>query len=74
MVLDYHYGDADKTDDAFASAAHVTKLDLDNNRIVVVAMEPRAGVGDYDKTSDRYTLHVPTPGRVRQPRAARRRC
>ena len=31
-------------------------------RVAVVAMEPRAGVGDYDKARDFYTLHVPTQG------------
>jgi carbon-monoxide dehydrogenase large subunit len=62
VVLDYHYGDTAKTDAAFASAAHVVSLDLDNTRVAVVAMEPRVGVGVYDKTADRYTLHVPTQG------------
>jgi carbon-monoxide dehydrogenase large subunit len=62
MVLDYHYGDTAKVDEAFAQAAHVTKLDLDNTRVAVVAMEPRAGIGDYDKKRDLYTLHVPTQG------------
>jgi carbon-monoxide dehydrogenase large subunit len=62
MVLDYYYGDAAKTEAAFAAAAHVARLDLDNTRIAVVAMEPRAGVGVYDKARDFYTLHVPTQG------------
>ena len=62
MVLDYHYGDTAKVDEAFAKAAHVAKLDLDNTRVAVVAMEPRAGIGDYDKKRDFYTLHVPTQG------------
>jgi carbon-monoxide dehydrogenase large subunit len=62
MVLDYHYGDTAKVDEAFAKAAHTVKLDLDNTRVAVVAMEPRAGVGDYDKARDFYTLHVPTQG------------
>src|SRR5262245_29628743 len=57
MVLDYHYGDTAKVDAAFASAAHIVKLDLDNTRVAVVAMEPRAGVGVYDKAKDFYTLH-----------------
>jgi carbon-monoxide dehydrogenase large subunit len=62
MVLDYHYGDTAKVDAAFAAAAHTVKLDLDNTRVAVVAMEPRAGIGDYDKARDFYTLHVPTQG------------
>src|SRR4029453_2183358 len=62
MVLDYHYGDTAKVDEAFARAAHVARLDLDNTRVAVVAMEPRAGIGDYDKKRDFHTLHVPTQG------------
>src|SRR6476660_5173991 len=62
VALDYHYGDAAKIDAAFASAAHVTKLDIVNTRVAVVAMEPRAGLASYDKTSERYTIQVPTQG------------
>ncbi len=62
MVLDFHYGETPKVDEAFARAAHVAKLELDNTRVAVVAMEPRSGIGDYDKTRDFYTLHVPTQG------------
>jgi carbon-monoxide dehydrogenase large subunit len=62
VALDYHYGDAAKVDAAFASAAHVTKLDIVNTRIAVVAMEPRVALGHYDKASERYTLQVPTQG------------
>ena len=39
-VLDYAYGDADKVAQAFAAAAHVTKLKLDITRVVVAPMEP----------------------------------
>jgi carbon-monoxide dehydrogenase large subunit len=62
VALDYHYGDAAKIDAAFASAAHVTKLDMVNTRVAVVAMEPRVALGAYDKTSERYTIQVPTQG------------
>lgn len=62
MVLDYHYGDTARVDEAFTRAAHTVKLDLDNTRVAVVAMEPRAGIGDYNKARDFYTLHVPTQG------------
>jgi carbon-monoxide dehydrogenase large subunit len=62
VALDYHYGDADKVEAAFASAAHVTKLDMTNTRVAVVAMEPRAALASWDKTSERYTMQVPTQG------------
>jgi carbon-monoxide dehydrogenase large subunit len=62
VALDYHYGDAAKVEAAFASAAHVTKLDITNTRVAVVAMEPRAALASYDKASERYTIQVPTQG------------
>jgi carbon-monoxide dehydrogenase large subunit len=62
VALDYHYGDADAVNAAFASAAHVTKLDIVNTRVAVVPMEPRAAIADYDKAKDHYTLHLPTQG------------
>src|SRR2546421_11732067 len=62
VALDYHYGEAAKVEAVFASAAHVAKLDIVNTRVAVVAMEPRAGLASYDKSSDRYTIHVPTQG------------
>jgi aerobic carbon-monoxide dehydrogenase large subunit len=62
VALDYHYGDTAKVDAAFASAAHVTKLDIVNTRVAVVPMEPRVALGHYDKATERYTLQVPTQG------------
>jgi aerobic carbon-monoxide dehydrogenase large subunit len=62
VALDYHYGDAAKVDAAFAGAAHVTRLDIVNTRVAVVAMEPRAALASYDKASERYTIQVPTQG------------
>jgi carbon-monoxide dehydrogenase large subunit len=62
LALDYHYGDTDQVNAAFARAAHVTGLKLVNSRVVVNAMEPRAAVGVYDKASGRFSLHVPSQG------------
>jgi carbon-monoxide dehydrogenase large subunit len=62
QVQDFHFGDSAKVAEAFASAAHVTKLDIRNNRIVVCAMEPRSAIGEYDAESSRYTLHVGSQG------------
>jgi aerobic carbon-monoxide dehydrogenase large subunit len=62
VALDYHYGDAARIDAAFAAAAHVTKIDIVNNRIAVVAMEPRAALASYDAASERFTIQVPTQG------------
>jgi aerobic carbon-monoxide dehydrogenase large subunit len=62
VALDYHYGDAAKVEAAFAGAVHVTKLDITNTRVAVVAMEPRAALASYDRASERYTIQVPTQG------------
>lgn len=62
VALDYHYGDTEKVEAAFAGAAHVTSLDIINTRVAVVPMEPRAGLASYDKISGRYTIQVPTQG------------
>ncbi len=51
-------GDKAQVDAAFAGAAHVTKLDLINNRLVPNAMEPRAAIGAYNRATDDYTLYV----------------
>jgi len=60
IVLDYHYGDADKVAAAFAQAAHVTRLELVNSRLVVNAMEPRAAIAVHDSGS--YTFHAGCQG------------
>jgi aerobic carbon-monoxide dehydrogenase large subunit len=56
MCFDWEFGDKAATDAAFASAAHITKIDLINNRLVPNAMEPRAATGIYDEAMDEYTL------------------
>ncbi|MFN4170479.1 MAG: xanthine dehydrogenase family protein molybdopterin-binding subunit [Pseudorhodobacter sp.] len=45
-------------DEAFAKAAHVTTLELVNNRLVANPMEPRVAVGDFESHSDQYTLYT----------------
>jgi carbon-monoxide dehydrogenase large subunit len=60
IALDYHYGDSAQVAAAFARAAHVTRLQLVNNRVVVNAMEPRAAVALYE--NERFTLYVPSQG------------
>ncbi|HVR93778.1 MAG TPA: xanthine dehydrogenase family protein molybdopterin-binding subunit [Casimicrobiaceae bacterium] len=51
-------GDKAATDAAFAKAAHVTKLDIVNNRLIPNAIEPRAAVASYDRADESYTLYV----------------
>ncbi len=62
VCLDYHFGDAKKVAAAFAGAAHVTRLDIANNRLVVCAMEPRSALADFDAKAGRWTLNVGCQG------------
>ena len=56
----YHWalGDKAATDAAFAKAAHVTKIDIVNNRLIPNAIEPRAAVASYNRSQEEYTLYV----------------
>src|SRR5215471_5764274 len=51
-------GDKAAVDAAFAKAAHVTKIDIVNNRLIPNAIEPRAAVAAYSRAEDAYTLYV----------------
>jgi aerobic carbon-monoxide dehydrogenase large subunit len=62
LCLDFHYGDPETVLAAFAGAAHVTRLSLRNNRIVVCAMEPRSAIGEYDADKDRLVLRLGCQG------------
>lgn len=60
VVLDWSFGDHDAVDKAFAGAAHVTRLRVVNNRVMVVAMEPRGAVISYD--TERWTVTAGSQG------------
>jgi carbon-monoxide dehydrogenase large subunit len=62
LCLDWRFGDDGAAERAFAEAAHVSRVRLVNNRIVVAAMEPRAAVAEFDRSSGRFTLHVGCQG------------
>jgi carbon-monoxide dehydrogenase large subunit len=62
IALDYHYGDADKVNEAFAKAKHVTRLETSNQRMVVAPMEPRAAIGEYDPAAGKWTLYSTSQG------------
>ncbi len=56
LIYDWEIGDEAATDQAISGAAHVTKLEITNNRLVPNAMEPRAALADYDTAEEHYTL------------------
>ena len=49
-------------DAAIARAAHVTRLELINNRVIANPIEPRAALADFDRVSGRSTLYTPSQG------------
>ena len=61
LSLDWEIGDAGATEAAFEGAAHRVKMRLENNRVVAVAMEPRAALATYDEAAG-FTLYAGTQG------------
>ena len=62
LFLDWEVGDAAKTDEAFARAAHKVRLQVYNNRVVANPMEPRSCAAIHDEAADVTTLHCPSQG------------
>ena len=62
VILDYHYGDAEGVAKAMSAAAHVTKLRIRNNRIIVAQLEPRSAIGEYNPGNDHWTLRLGCQG------------
>jgi carbon-monoxide dehydrogenase large subunit len=58
LSYDWELGEKPKIDAAFAGAAHITRLDLVNNRLIPNAMEPRAAAAEYDRGTGNYTLYT----------------
>jgi carbon-monoxide dehydrogenase large subunit len=73
LVFDWDNDTSDfaATDAAFAKAAHVTTLELINNRVVANSMEARNAIGDWDAAAGRPVLYTGTQGShfVRDPLA-----
>jgi aerobic carbon-monoxide dehydrogenase large subunit len=64
LVFDWDNDTSDfaATEAAFANAAHVTRLEIINNRVVANSMEPRNAVGDWDAAAGRAVLYTGTQG------------
>ena len=58
LAIAIEVGDAEKTQAAFARAAHVVRLDTWAQRVTGVPMEPRTTTAEYDAETDRITLHT----------------
>ncbi|HUQ73609.1 MAG TPA: molybdopterin cofactor-binding domain-containing protein, partial [Burkholderiales bacterium] len=56
IAAETRYGDAAAVQAAFAKAAHVSTLELHNQRVIAMALEPRACIAVHE--SGRTTLHT----------------
>lgn len=56
VCVDYELGDKEGVEAGIASADHVITLEIRNNRVTAVAMEPRGCIGQYEPDTDSYTL------------------
>lgn len=52
------HGDKAKADAAFAAAAHVVSLELENQRLAPSPMEPRGVLASYDAAGDRLEIRL----------------
>jgi carbon-monoxide dehydrogenase large subunit len=63
LAFEVALGDAkEKVDAALAKAAHVTRLELWNNRLVANPIEPRGALAGHDAATGRTTLYTPCQG------------
>jgi carbon-monoxide dehydrogenase large subunit len=62
LAFDFEYGDAAKTEAAFARAAHVTRLTVEAQRMVGNPMEPKGCVAAYDAAGDVYDVYASGQG------------
>ncbi|CAH2604262.1 Xanthine dehydrogenase family protein molybdopterin-binding subunit [Rhodovastum atsumiense] len=62
VCFDWEIGQKDKVEALFRQAAHVSRLTVVNNRIVVASMEARAACAEYDAATGRFTLRANTQG------------
>ena len=47
---------------AFAGAAHVARITVENQRLVVASLEPRTATASHDPATDSYVLRAPAQG------------
>ena len=62
VVQRFHHGNSAAVAEAFAKAAHVTRLSLRNSRVVVAQMEPRSALATFDRETGRHVLRLGTQG------------
>ena len=55
---DWGLGDKDAVEKALAGSAHVTEIDIVNNRLIPNAMEPRAAIAEFNEAKSEYTVYT----------------
>ncbi len=72
ICFDSELGDRVAVEQAFSDADYKVSLDLTNNRVTAVSMEPRGAIGIYDIERDHYTLIAGSQGshRIKDPLVA----
>lgn len=58
LIFDWGIGEEAEVDRALSGAAHVTELEIVNNRLSPNPMEPRSAIATYDEAEDHYTLYT----------------
>jgi aerobic carbon-monoxide dehydrogenase large subunit len=69
VCCDGDRGDKAAVDAAFARAAHVTRMEIRNNRVTGLPLEPAAALGLYDAATGSHTLRAGGQGILIQKRA-----
>jgi carbon-monoxide dehydrogenase large subunit len=62
LSFDYEYGDENAAAEAFARAAHVTRLKLDSTRVSGTPMEPKACLVAFDPSTGIFDVYASTQG------------
>ena len=60
IAAEMRHGSADAAAAAFAKASHVVALDVVNQRVVALTIEPRTVLAGYDAASERITVRMST--------------
>jgi carbon-monoxide dehydrogenase large subunit len=62
LSFDFEYGDEKAAAEAFARAAHVTRLELDSTRVSGTPMEPKACLVSYEENTRSYDIYASSQG------------
>ncbi len=62
IAYEFHQGDIEATDKAFAAASHIVKHQIRINRLTASTIETRGVVADYNPETKFTTVHLPTQG------------